>query len=65
MNNFEITRYNSAIYRVTNKDWCTALDMCKAESTHMFKAMVRATLGKEVIRLEHGRVSDDWYFMVK
>ena len=63
--NFEVARYNSAIYRVTNKDWCIALDMNKSSITDAFKMIIHATLGKEVVRLEHGRVSNDWYFMVK
>lgn len=65
MSNFEQARYNSAMYRVTNKDWCIALSFGKSSINDMFKHMVQCTLGKEVIRLEHGRVSNDWYFMVK
>ena len=64
MKDFEQARYNSAMYRVTNKDWNTLLSMVTEES-YSFKHMVQCTLGKEVIRLEHGRVSNDWYFMVK
>jgi len=65
MKDFEQARYNSAMYRVTNKDWNTLLSMVTEESYYSFKHMVQCTLGKEVIRLEHGRVSNDWYFMVK
>jgi len=65
MKNFEQARYNSEIYRVVNRDWNIALNKFNAQSYYMFRDMVRTTLGKEVIRLEHGRVSDDWYFMVK